>query len=234
MNTRSLNVFRAAPAFTALAAFATLGLGQNACAQSSYQVTVDTTSLSGQSGFVDFQFNPGNATSLAATASIPTVTETPTSLFSGTSLDTGGATGSLPGPLLISNSTGFNDLFQGITYGQTLGFTVTFTGPALNPPTPGQFGSTFLLALFGSDGATPVLTTDRNGDLFDINLNPSGSSGVANFSETGGNGQPLATVAPLAAAPEPSETAAFGVGVVALILLGLRAGKRRPVAEEVR
>ena len=59
-------------------------------------VNVNTSSLSVQTGFLDFQFNPGDASALAATASV-TLFQTVGGILSQPAALTGDAAGSLPG-----------------------------------------------------------------------------------------------------------------------------------------
>src|SRR5690242_17131863 len=95
-----------------------------------YQVSADTSSLNGQSGFIDLQFNPGGSAE-SATASVTGFQTTGTAaVLAASVVDTGDASGALPGTLTFDNGTGFNDIFQGITFGTGLSFQVTFSGPA--------------------------------------------------------------------------------------------------------
>jgi hypothetical protein len=47
---------------------------------------------------------------------------------------TGDASGALPATLTFDNCTGFNDYFEGFTFGSTLSFKVSLYGPALSSP----------------------------------------------------------------------------------------------------
>jgi len=115
----------------------------------SYPITVTTSSsfFSGVTGSLDFQFNPGDATAQAATATITNFMTDgllgavipPTPPITG-----GGASGLLPGTVTIANSAlspDSNELNQAFAYGSTLSFIVTFSGDALDNPTNQGSGS---------------------------------------------------------------------------------------------
>ena len=188
-------------------------LGPGTQAQTTYHVAADTSSLSGQSGFLDFQFAKGNAfDSLDALATL-------TNVVTGGTLDTtstlsGDASGILPSPASVANTGSFNDLFQGLTFGSVVSFDVTFTGAALDPILPSSYGSTFAFSLFATDATTPLLTTDPNGTALDISLDPGAKFTAANFPSAPGAGP--AVLATAVAVPEVSSAASLA----ALLMLG--------------
>lgn len=167
-----------------------------------YQVTVDTSSLSGQAGNLDFQFNPGDSSSQAATAVI-TNFQTSGGLPALSSILTGDASGSLPGTLTLDNGTAYNDVFQGFTYGSNFSFDLTLSGTALDSP-GGTFGSSFALSLYDSTGTTPLLTTDPNGSVLTVNLNADGTTSVETFPQSLTNGASVGSANPVSAVPGPS------------------------------
>lgn len=149
-------------------------------------VSVDTSPLVGSAGFIDIQFNPG-VDSLGAIASIRNFSTD--GLLAGTSQNLGGAVGILPGPpdVSIANSDGFNDLFQGITFGAAITFDLEFDGPALNPSEPyPYFGSVFAVSLLDVDEVSPLLTTSIDGVLARVDLNPNGSLTGTTYSDSSG------------------------------------------------
>jgi len=167
-----------------------------------FSVSVDTSPLSTQSGFLDFQFNPGDSSAEAATASVTLFQTVGGSLSQPASL-TGDALGSLPGALTLNNGTAFNDAFQGFTFGASFGFTLTLSGPAIDSP-GGTTGSAFALSLYAADGITPLLTTDPNGSVVTIDLNANGTATVYTFAQSPTDNTPAATVTLAGAVPEPS------------------------------
>ena len=129
--------------------------------------------------------------------------------------------GPLPSALNFDNGTGFNDYFEGFTFGSSLTFDVMLYGPALSAPDGiSTSGSTFAFSMFSdAAGTVPVLTTDlANGFAVTVDVNLDGTTTVMNSStET--------TVSPVSAVPEPScllPVAAF----LALAGFGLRRHRR--------
>jgi hypothetical protein len=173
-----------------------------------YSVVVDTTSISGVSGNVDFQFNPGGGTSDPAFVTISAFSSDGT--LAGTPVLTGGATGALPPLVTINNTFGYNDYSDGFTFGTTLSFLVKFDGAALTSPTgTATAGSSFAFSLFNADFSAFLLTTDTlNGALVQGDMDTRGNVTITNFGTPG--------TTSLANVPEPASTA-----LVALALAGL-------------
>lgn len=146
-----------------------------------YNVSVNTSGLSGTTGSIDFQFNFGNGETQAATVTISNLTggtngaQTPTGEVTG---------GPFPAPVTISNgyagginNSGYNDYFETFTYGNTLRFTVDFSGPAVTAPDGFSTGnSEFFFSEFTDvNGINPAPGTDPNGVAATISVNPNGS-----------------------------------------------------------
>jgi hypothetical protein len=179
----------------------TLGPAGAARAGIIYTVTVNTSALQGTAGNLDFQFNPGNSSAEAATATVQNFQKSG-GVLAGTSATTGDATGVLAGTLTLDNGTAFNDIFQGFTFGTQFSFQLTLSGPAVSTP-GGTVGSSFVLSLYDSAGVTPLLTTDPNGSVLTLDLNPNGSATAHTFPDGTGGGSVIA-VAPVTSVPEPS------------------------------
>ena len=177
-----------------------------------YDVIVNTSTISGTSGSLDFQFDPGPLVSQAASLQILDFTSDGTLV--GAPILTGDASGPLPGTLTFDNVTGFNDYFQGFTFGTTLAFNVSLYGSALSSPDGvSTSGSTFAFTMFSdAAGTIPALSTDTtNGFAFTVDVNLDGTTGVTNSStET--------TTAP-ASVPEPGSVALLGTATALLALL---------------
>jgi hypothetical protein len=189
-------------------------------------VSVQTSPLSAQSGYLDFQFNPGDSSALPATASVSGFQSVGGTLAPTATL-TGDASGSLPGTVTLNNSTPFNDAFQGFTFGDSFSFTLTLSGPAVDNP-GGTTGSAFALSLYAADGITPLLTTDPNGSVATIDLNANGTATIYTFSESQTDSTHAATVTLAGAVPEPSALTllAFAVACAGLIKI-LRGGNEK-------
>lgn len=197
--------------FAALLGFASLASANTV----SYQVSVDTSSLSGNGGSLDFQFNPGPGSSQEATLQILNFS-TDGSVIPGPTLS-GNVTGDLlsaPPTLTFNNGTGFNDYFQPLTFGSALSFQVSISGPAVDAPDLGATaGSAFGFSLFSDlAGTVPALTSDPNGYAFIADLDIGGGTTVTNFSaET-----------TVSAVPIPPTLWLFGSALAGLGVIGRR------------
>jgi hypothetical protein len=175
-----------------------------------YQVTVDTSTLSGTTGYVDLQFNPGTIAAPGAQAAL--------SSFGGPTLisndpqtgATGSVTGALPGPLVFSNTTQYNDFFQAVTFGTTTSFNVNFTG-AFTTASSGS-NTTFSLSFYDATGTNPIFTTDPSGfgSILRMDLAPGG--GITTF-----NTAIIPSAVSVAAVPVPAAVVLFGSGLVGLL-----------------
>ena len=167
-----------------------------------YRVDIDTASLGSGTAYLDLYFlGLGNATNALATV---------TSLagaFDGDAVLTGSVTGTLPGPLALSNANGGSELVQAITLGGHFGFDVSFLMDT------GNVGTAFGWALFTENG---YLGAD--GDLGNLFLHP----------EAAQNQQvSVVLVSPLASVtviPEPSTLLLLLLAGSALLVSARRRG----------
>jgi hypothetical protein len=163
----------------ALAALLLGGLSLPAFADSvSYQVNIDTSSQDGNYGYIDLELNANSVSGSGPV--VATISD-----FSGATLnpsdsnndELGTASGSLPGPLTLDNS-GFNDYFEGLTYGSDITFDVTLSGSGVSLADDAAYTSSSTLAavfydagiannLFVSDAAT--------GAAAELGVQPDGS-----------------------------------------------------------
>lgn len=140
-------------------------LGSNPALAQVFQVTVDTRSIAGTTGYVDFQLNPADLSAPEVGASILDWAGSITLL--GAPIVEGSVTGSLPETVQLGNSTAFNDYFHEVEFGDTISFLVEFTG---NSPLPASLGTSFALALYGADAVSPLLSDDISGSLIRFEL----------------------------------------------------------------
>jgi hypothetical protein len=164
-----------------------------------YDVAVNTSSIAGTMGSLDFQFNPGPLVSEPATLKILNFASDGT--LNPPPVPTGDVSGVLPGTLSFDNLTAFNDYFEPFTYGTMLSFDVSISSTA-----GGTSGSAFAFSMFSdAAGTMPVLTSDTtNGFAFTVGVNLDGTSTVTPFSSQ-------STVVP-AVVPEPAGLTLVGIG----------------------
>lgn len=119
----------------------------------SFSWKVDTSSRSGQSGQLSFQYNTSGTDATTATIS----------QFSGGTLGSfsvlGNVTGNLGSSVVISptNSVALNEFLQNVTFGSSFQFVLTLAGDLLDNPQDFS-GSQFALQIVGD--SSPVATVD--------------------------------------------------------------------------
>lgn len=212
-----------------------LGMGPAQASPILFQVSVDTSTITQPSGYVDFQFNYGGSDALPATATVTNFT--PLNSLNPSDLNnftTGDVSDSLANSLTLSNSIGsnnpspVNEFFEGFNFGNStsLGFTVMLSGAALDTPPGSGSGSTFYFSLYGSDTVTPLLPTNPYGSLLTITVNSDGSIQSSS--------QPGVTVYPLVSStPEPSSFLLFASLLPAGWVLARRIRPSRTRATEL-
>ena len=189
-----------------------------AAAPITYAVSVDTSSISTQTGWIDIQFNPGGLSQSAFVTIAGFATDG--TLAAGTEIVTGDVSGVLPGTLTITNSTAFNDYFQQMVFGSTITFELAFDGPALaTPDGVSTAASAFALAFYDDTQVNPLLSADPQGFAAIIDVNLDGTTTVTTAPATIGG---LSAVT-ITAVPEPA-----GLPVLLAGLAGLLAGTARP------
>lgn len=173
-----------------------------------YDVTVDTSTISGTSGALDFQFDPGLFTSQNATLAI---SDFSTDGALGAAFTTGDVTGTLPGDLDFDNLTSFNDYFTNFTYGDTISFDVTLSGPAVTSPDGvSQSGSSFFFSMYDDNG-NPLLTSAPFGTAVELDINLDGStSAIISSSQATAE----SSTTPV---PEPGTSLLVACGLILLI-----------------
>jgi hypothetical protein len=142
-----------------------------------YTVTVNTSSIAGSMGSLDFNFDPGPFVTQPASLEILNFSSGGT--LAGSPTLSGHATGTLPGTLTFDNGAPFNDYFEDFRFGSALSFNVSLFGPALSSPDGvATSGSTFAFSMFSDPaGMTPVLTTDTvDGFAYVVNVNLDGTT----------------------------------------------------------
>jgi hypothetical protein len=175
-----------------------------ACADTFYQFKLNTSTISGSTGSLDFQFNAGTGSTQTATATVQNFTG---GTFLTVSPTYGSVSGSLPGAVTFTNAAGDNELFGTFIYGSSLSFVLDLSGPAITAPTGLSTGSTtFYLEAFSDPlGVNPALTSDPNGIIATVTINPSGTTKAVAVSPN------------VNFVPEPGTNLLLGIGVAAIV-----------------
>jgi hypothetical protein len=188
-----------------------------------YDVTVDTSSIEGAAGSLDFNFNPGPLVTQAANLQILNFTSDGSLEACAANIQgfcpTGDVTGTLPGSLTFDNGTSFNDYFDGFSYGSSLSFDVRLYGPAINSPDGvSTSGSTFAFSMFSdAAGTIPTLTSDTtNGFAFTVDVNLDGTTTVTNYSSE------TSIVPQTSTVPEPKSLGLLAVCLIAILVMHVR------------
>lgn len=221
------------PKMILITSFLLWNLSSKCLAQVVYHVTVDTSPIAGISGNLDFQFNPAGGDALDASVGITNFSTDGT--LAATSTNTGDATGTLPGPpVIIRNTDGFNDLYQGFIYGQSFSFDATFDGLALSPVAPiPSSGSGLAVSLYDAAATQNFLTTSPDGSVIHLDINQDGSTSVTPFADSIGVFRASATLVP-ASVPEPSASVLLTLGIILSALLYARQIDQAPKAFKSR
>jgi hypothetical protein len=193
-----------------------------------YDVTVNTPSIMGDNGSLDFNFNAGPFTTQAADLQILNFSSDGSLVGCIGNIQgycqTGDVSGQLPATVTFDNGTGFNDYFDGFTFGTYISFDVSLYGPALSDPDGvSTSGSTFAFSMFSdAAGTVPALTqnTDGNGDAFIIDVNLDGTTTVVNQSDQ-------AALAAVSSTPEPGSLSLIALPIGLGIVFRLRQQRRQ-------
>jgi hypothetical protein len=178
-------------------------------------VTLNTSSLSGTTGSIDFEFDPASPASPSATATITNFTGA--TFVAGSNInDDGSSGGPIPMPITINNTLSIpNDNFEAVIFGNSLSFDVAFNGTAITNPggQPNQ-QNLFTFSVFTDEGGTvpaTSLTTDPNGIVANIMITDEGGLVSDAISP-----EASITAAPATVTPEPGAFGLMGCGLIAL------------------
>ena len=195
-----------------------LGIIRPASADIVYSVQIDTSSINGSNGNLDFQF-PGDEFSQPGTVSIYDFASDGVLGIGEYSGDVNG--GDLPNPVNINNTPfSYNNFYTPFTFGSSLAFKLSFSGLAATHPVP-LAGSTFTFSMLDNgqndpDGnLKPVLVTDNDGGFA---LSVVVGENPTNFMTTGS--------VIVGAVPEPEEYAMMLVGAAMVAFQVKRKQKR--------
>jgi hypothetical protein len=198
--------------------FIAIAIGSTCAEAATFQVTVDTSAFSGTPASLSWDLTDGD---LGASTTIAIITgfSTNGSFDAGQATSDGGVSGSLPGPVTITDTDFFNSLLQPVTLGTSLSFTLDMATASSGQGVPDALAFFLLTA----DGLASLVASDLLGDAllaFEADGTPGGLLTVA------GETEPSVAVSatPTAVIPAP---AALLLLAAALLLLPARLFARR-------
>lgn len=174
----------------------------------SFNIKINTQTIAGTGGLLNFQFLPANIDAPPATIAINAFSATNATL--GNAFAAGDVAGALPGAVIIKNTFQLNEVAQDFVYGGDLSFNVALTHDGSSGASSSEF-SLYLLGLGQTPGEfEPLLTTDLDGKLLSIILNADGNSSY----ETFGIDSSIVSITP-DAIPEPATILLLSAGLTA-------------------
>jgi hypothetical protein len=176
----------------------------------SYQVSINTSPLSGVSGYMDFNQYGG----IPFQDNVATITSFTSDSTLGGTFTQGDVAGTLtPGPLTLTADAFDSEWLQTVTFGNTTTFVLNVTTNFTSGSTPDSFAF-FLL----DSTQTPYATSDPSGadSIFVIDLT-GGTTAPQVFVSTDPNVQFTATVTPTTSTPEVSPGPSAGLGLAVML-----------------
>lgn len=147
-----------------------LGVGPARTEGATIQVTIDTSAFDGSAASLGWDLTDGDPG--ASTTAIITGFSTNGSFDAGQATSTGGVSGSLPGPVTITDTDFLNSLLQPVTLGTSVSFTLDMTTAASGEGVP----DTLAFFLLTEDGLASLVATDLLGDAL-VALEADGTAG---------------------------------------------------------
>ena len=193
------------------------GAGAAKAAPIYFQVNIDTSTISGTAGYLDFTLAGGIP---MPPDGVVTIMDFFSDGVLGAAQLSGGALGDLSSQVTLDNSS-FppSEYYTPFAFGHTLTFLVMFSGPAVTNPDGVSGSSTFAFSMLDmADPPNPLLLpdplpgNDPGGFAFTVDLNNDGSTTVNNFM---GAGQ-ITPAAPPGAVPEPNMSGAVAACIAAI------------------
>lgn len=216
----------------------------------SYTVMLNTSSVSGTTGYIDVALDPGSLGALGVTATISRFTggtlstnTTMTGTTTGTNLyyiDGDVSTSPASSPILLSNSNTLtlvndksnNELTQALTFGSSSFFVLTLSGPGVSIAglASGTSGTTFVLDFLNDAQSAYLLSSDPTGNttsLWATDVISISNTGAVTTVENPGpsGGAPIGILTPV---PEPESMLMLATGMLLMLGLSKRLTTARP------
>jgi hypothetical protein len=179
----------------------------------SYQVSVDTSPLSGVSGYMDFNIFGG----IPFQDNVATISSFTSDSTLGGTFTQGDVAGTLtPGPLTLTADAFDSEWLQTVTFGNTTTFVLNVTTNFTTGSTPDSFAFYLL-----DSTQTPYATSDPSGadSIFVIDLTGA-STAPQVFVSTAPNLQFTATVTPITSTSTPEVSPGSSVALGLAVMLG--------------
>jgi hypothetical protein len=210
-----------------------------------YQITINTTSVSGTTGYMDIVLDPGSLGALGVTAQINgfsgatlSTNTTTTGTVSGTNLyfiDGDVSTTPPSAPILLSasntlnmmNGDANNELTQALTFATSLTFNLSLSGPGVSllGDAGGTSGTVFLLDFLNDAQTSYILSSDPTGSTTSlwatsvISIDNTGvATAVDNPGPGGGPSDSMTTLTGETITPEPSSALLVAGGLLILAM----------------
>jgi PEP-CTERM motif len=182
-----------------------------------YDFAINTSTLSGQAGNLDFLLSPFSVPAPGVTAVVSGFSTD--AVFNPGDISLTNATGSLASSVTLANASTFNDAFQPVTFGNFVDFEVTLSGPGID--TPDSDGTSFIFSLYDSTGSFGLLTDSPNNDLAGVTADS--VNGIVPYTNPPvPGGVSAASVTPI---PEPSTYLLVSLGLAAAFARRFRVGR---------
>ena len=215
-----MNVNLVRSAMMVLVLLVATGAGNSASAGFiTYQVVVNTSTISGTDGSLEFQYNPAMTPATISTAVVSPFT-TVGGTISPTTEVNGSVTGSLASlPMTLTANTPFNDILENFKFGTSLTFNVTLSTTAL---VADRFSLTLWngnISAVDSGTASPVyniMPDDGSGAALTIDYNGVTASTIRNSAQVS-----------VSAVPEPASITMLAIAGACLLVCGRLARRGR-------
>lgn len=179
-------------------------------------VTIGTAPLSGTSATLAFDFIDGDG---IANNSV-SISEFQSDATLGSPVTTGDVSGTLPGPVTLSDTQFFNELLVPLTLGTSISFNLDYTNLAGSPP------DSFSLFLLDPAAINSLVSTDLTGNAL-LQIQMDGTSTNVSLASNIAPELTISTNSVTTPVPEPPSGALLGMGCLCIAIVSLLCAHRR-------